>query len=222
MHVTMDVRGGGEGEVGQERKRKREEKKALKALKRERAAEKKATLPWNVPQANKDKAEIVKDAHANGEASEDASGNAQKKKIRRGWMTRLEEREGEKGLGHIDFSKDFVPDEKDLAADAPHWDLLRRALTNLQRAAKEMATKPSWAWQVRDAAGKTETPGPVLASVVKEAMKKEALKTDANKPFNEQDMRFRSFGIFLDHAKEHTICLVKCTVHRGNVWVDHK
>lgn len=206
------------GEDG-ERKRKREEKKALKALKRERAAEKRATLPWNVPQANQAKAE---DACADGEVREDVSGNAQKKKIRRGWMTRLEEREGDKGLGHIDFSKDFVPDETDLAADAPHWGLLSRALTNLQRAAKAMATKPSWAWQVRDAAGKTETPGPVLASVVKEAMKKEALTTDATKPFNEQDMRFRSFGIFLDHAKEHTICLVKCTVHRGNVWVDHK
>lgn len=55
-----------------------------------------------------------------------------------------------------------------------------------------------------------------------QAMKKEALATDSSKPFNEQDLRFRSFGIFLDHAKEHTICFIKCTVHRGNVWVDHK
>ena len=34
-----------------------------------------------------------------------------------------------------------------------------------------------------------------------EAMKKTALELDANKPFNEQDLKFRSFGIFLDHAK---------------------
>jgi len=30
------------------------------------------------------------------------------------------------------------------------------------------------------------------------------------------------FGKFLCHAKEHTICLVKCPVHRGNVWIHHK
>ena len=34
-----------------------------------------------------------------------------------------------------------------------------------------------------------------------EAMKKTALELDANEPFNEQDLKFRSFGIFLDHAK---------------------
>ena len=30
----------------------------------------------------------------------------------------------------------------------------------------------------------------------------------------------RSFGVFLEHAAAHTICLMKCPVHRGNVWVD--
>ena len=156
----------GGDEVGHDRKRKREEKKALKALKREMAAAKKASLPWKLPQPDKGAAEGA--TGQQGPGSEDAGGNEPRRKIRRGWMTRLEEREGEKSIEHIDFSKDFVPQDKDIAAEAPHWDLLRRALTNLQIAAKEMATKPTWAWQVRDAAGKTETPGPVLASVLKE------------------------------------------------------
>ena len=156
----------GGDEVGHDRKRKREEKKALKALKREMAAAKKASLPWKLPQPDKGAAEGA--TGQQGLGSEGAGGNESRRKIRRGWMTRLEEREGEKSIEHIDFSKDFVPQDKDLAAEAPHWDLLRRALRNLQNAAKEMATKPSWAWQVKDAAGKTETPGPVLASVLKE------------------------------------------------------
>ena len=53
-------------------------------------------------------------------------------------------------------------------------------------------------------------------------MKKTAIAQDPARPFNEQDLKFRSFGIFLDYAAQHSICLVKCVLHRGNVWVDFK
>ena len=38
----------------------------------------------------------------------------------------------------------------------------------------------------------------------------------------EQALKFKSFTAFLEHASAHTICLVKCPLHRGNVWVDFK
>ena len=137
-------------------------------------------------------------------------------------MTRLEEQNGAEGIENINFETYFVPAPEDLSAAAPHWQLLKDSLKGLQEVANTMAVKPSWAWQEKDEAGKTKCTGPVLASQLKDAMKKTALAQDATKPFNEQELKFRSFGIFLDHAARHTICLVKCTVHRGNVWVDFK
>jgi tRNA-dihydrouridine synthase 1 len=194
-------------DVQEERKRKREEKRERKALKAQRTEDKKKSCPW---MQEKD----------DGDQAEEPDAGARKRK-RRGWMTRLGERDGVANLDEIDFDTYFVPSEQDLSPCAPHWSILKTALSNLQKSAQEMDQKPSWAWTDKEADGKRICTGPVLASVLKCEMKKIALAQDPDKPFNEQDLKFRSFSAFLDHAKAHTICLVKCQVHRGNVWVDH-
>ena len=60
-------------------------------------------------------------------------------------MNRLAERDG-LNLADIDFDTYFVPAEEDLAAGARHWGLLRTALEDMQRKARELALKPAWAW----------------------------------------------------------------------------
>jgi hypothetical protein len=69
-------------------------------------------MPWKLPQPDKGAAEGA--TGQQGLGSEDAGGDEPRRKIRRKWMTRLEEREGEKSIEHIDFSKDFVPQDKAL------------------------------------------------------------------------------------------------------------
>ena len=60
-------------------------------------------------------------------------------------MNRLAERDG-LNLAEINFDTYFVPAEEDLRPEARHWGLLRTALEDLQRQARELALKPAWAW----------------------------------------------------------------------------
>ena len=48
-------------------------------------------------------------------------------------MTRLEEQNGAEGIENINFETYFVPAPEDLAATAPHWQLLKDSLKGLSR-----------------------------------------------------------------------------------------
>ena len=126
-------------EVGRERKRKREEKRAQKAL---RAEANKDRKPW-LSQAGAAAGQGTADGTT---PAAEASGSAYKKHKKRGWMTRLEERNGAGGIENIDFETYFVPAPEDLAVTAPHWQLLKDSLKGLQARtlSQVLAVVPSW------------------------------------------------------------------------------